>query len=77
MKPLSEREVEVLELIASECTTVEIAQKLFVSTETIKSHRRSLLVKLEARNVAGLIRRSYELGLLSFSDLLTVKLRTS
>ena len=66
---LSRRESEVLQLISKECTTAEVARKLFVSTETIKSHRRNLLIKLNARNVAGLMRRSFELGLLSVSEL--------
>ncbi len=62
---LSGREFEVLELISRGYTTLEIASELYVSTETIKSHRRSLLTKMAARNVAGLIRRAFEQRLLS------------
>ncbi len=57
---LSQREREILELIAFEHTTAEIASLLYLSTETIKSHRRNLLHKLGVRNVAGMIRRAME-----------------
>lgn len=61
---LSRREKEVLQLIADEFTTQEIADRLFVSLSTVESHRRNLLTKLEARNTAGLIRKAVEQGLL-------------
>lgn len=61
---LSRREFQVLRLIAKELNTREIADKLFISFETVKSHRKSLFTKMKARNVAGLIRRSYEFGIL-------------
>ncbi len=62
---ISCREAEVLELISRECTTIEIASKLFVSTETVKTHRKNLMTKLDARNAAGLMRRAFELKILS------------
>ncbi len=61
---LSRREFQVLRLISKELNTREIADKLFISYETVKSHRKSLFAKMKARNVAGLIRRSYEYGVL-------------
>ena len=57
---LSKREEEVLNLIVDEYTTNEIANKLFVSTETVRTHRKNLLEKFKARNVAGLVRRALE-----------------
>lgn len=57
---LSPREVQILELIISEYTTAEIAKSLFVSIETVRTHRKHLLEKLHARNVAGLVRRAFE-----------------
>lgn len=57
---LSKREEEVLNLIVDEYTTNEIANKLFVSTETVRTHRKNLLEKFKARNVAGLVRRAFE-----------------
>jgi len=58
------RESEVLQLIAHEHTNPEIAAKLYISTHTVISHRRTLLIKLKAKNAAGLIRRAFELGYL-------------
>ncbi len=62
---LSARETEILELIISEYTTPEIAGRLGVSKETIKTHRKHLLNKLSARNVAGLVRRAFEYKVVS------------
>ena len=61
---LSDREQEVLLLIADEHTHKEIASKLFISCHTAITHRKNLLEKLSVRNTAGLIRRGFELGLL-------------
>lgn len=52
---LTPREGEVLELICREYTTSEIAEKLFVSTRTVETHRKHLLEKLGAKNTAGLV----------------------
>ncbi len=57
---LSRREKEVLQLIVAEYTTQEIAEKLFISTKTVETHRRNLLTKLNARNTAGLVRIALE-----------------
>lgn len=53
---LTRREKEVLELIADGMTNNEIAQKLFVSVTTVDTHRKNLLSKFEARNIASLIK---------------------
>jgi ATP/maltotriose-dependent transcriptional regulator MalT len=62
--PLSEREREVLALLASGRTTSEAARDLFVSVGTIKSHTANIYRKLDARNRAEAIARARELGLL-------------
>jgi DNA-binding CsgD family transcriptional regulator len=64
-KIISQRELEVLRCIADDLTSQEIADKLFVSKRTIDNHRTSLLTKLEVRNVAALIKKAIELGLLT------------
>lgn len=64
---ISKREQEVLHLIAQEFTIHEIADQLYVSHHTVVSHRKNLLLKLQVRNMAGLVRRGFELGILSFS----------
>ena len=61
---LSPRENQILQLISQELTTSEIAQNIFVSPETVRTHRRHLHAKLGVRNVAGLIRVAFELGFL-------------
>ncbi len=53
---LTRREKEVLALVADGLTTLEIAQKLYISETTVNSHRRSLLDKSKAKNTAALIR---------------------
>lgn len=60
---LSEREKEVLILIAQEYTTKEIAEKLFISHHTVESHRKNLLFKLDVRGVAGLVKYAIENGI--------------
>lgn len=61
---LTRREKEVLRLIVGEFTTQEISEKLFISLNTVESHRKNLLSKLNARNIAGLVRIALEKGLL-------------
>lgn len=61
---LSDRELEVLQLIAREKTNQEIARKLYLSLETVRTHRKNILFKLDAINTAGMIRRAFEERLL-------------
>ncbi|MEM6843753.1 MAG: response regulator transcription factor [Bacteroidota bacterium] len=61
---LTRREKEVLALIVEEYTTQEIADKLFISLNTVETHRRNLLHKLNVRNTAGLVRFTLEHKLL-------------
>jgi len=65
---ISHREQEVLMLVANECTTNEIAKKLYISTHTAITHRKHLLEKLGVKNTAGLVRRAFEVGILSVSQ---------
>ncbi|MDE5421076.1 response regulator transcription factor [Ancylomarina sp. DW003] len=57
--PLTKREVEVLQLISQEFSNAEIANKLFVSTRTIDTHRRNLMEKLAVKNTAGLVKYAF------------------
>jgi DNA-binding NarL/FixJ family response regulator len=61
---LSMREKDVLRLIVNERTTQEIADELFISVNTVETHRNHLMQKLGARNLAGLVRIALEKGLL-------------
>lgn len=60
---LTGREVEILKLIADEYSTVEIANQLCISVPTVETHRRSLMIKLNAKNVAGLVKYAVKHGL--------------
>lgn len=53
---ITRREKEVLQLIANGLTNGEIAQKLFISTTTVDTHRKNLLAKFEVKNTASLIK---------------------
>ena len=53
---LTRREKEILTLIAEGMTNHEIADKLFISTTTVDTHRKNLLAKFDIRNTASLIR---------------------
>lgn len=57
---LSIREIEVLGLIMQGFTNNEIADKLFVSYETVKSHRKHILLKTGAKNTAALINHYHQ-----------------
>ncbi len=59
-KPLSEREKEVLVLIANEKSNQEIADELFISIRTVETHKRNLLEKTGCKNVAGLVMYAVE-----------------
>ena len=62
--PLSERELEVLNVLASGRTNSEIARELFVSVGTVKSHTGNIYRKLDAKNRAEAIARARELKVL-------------
>jgi DNA-binding NarL/FixJ family response regulator len=62
---LSEREREVLDLVATGATNREIAAALFLSPHTVKEHTSALYRKLEVRNRAEAVQRAQRLGLLS------------
>lgn len=59
---LTSRESEILNLITYEYSTKDIATELFLSFETIRSHRKNLFKKLQANNLAGLVRIGIEGG---------------
>ncbi|MEO6858942.1 MAG: response regulator transcription factor [Solirubrobacteraceae bacterium] len=61
---LSEREREVLDLIAAGSTNREIAERLFLSPHTVKEHTSALYRKLQARNRAEAVQRAQRIGLI-------------
>ncbi|MFU1859543.1 response regulator [Sphingobacterium sp. NGMCC 1.201703] len=61
---ISERELEVLKLIADGFTNVEIADKIFLSKRTIEGHRQSLIEKMNVKNTAELVKVAFQAGIL-------------
>ncbi len=53
---LTSREREIIRMIALERTNGEIAAELFLSEDTVKTHRKNLMTKLNVRSVAGLVK---------------------
>jgi len=61
---LSDRELDTLKLIAEELTNQEIADKLFISLNTVKTHLKNVFLKLEADNRTKAVDKAKELGLI-------------
>jgi two-component system, NarL family, response regulator NreC len=61
--PLTQREREVLQLIAEGKTNKEVSQQLGMSVKTVESHRRNLMAKLDIHETAGLVRHAIKIGL--------------
>lgn len=61
---LTEREKQILIMISKEYTQQEIAEKLFISSNTVVYHKRKLMLLLEVKSTAGLVRKSAEMGLI-------------
>ena len=57
---LTKREIDVLKEICKEKNTAEIAESLFLSTNTVETHRANLLLKVGAKNTAGLVKWAVE-----------------
>jgi LuxR family maltose regulon positive regulatory protein len=64
IEPLSERELEVLQLIAEGLTNPEIASRLFLALNTVKGHSRNIYGKLNVHSRTQAISRAQALGLL-------------
>ncbi len=67
--PLSKREAEVLKKIAQGYSSKDIAKLLFISENTVETHRRNLFAKLQANNVADLIVKAIARGYIDVSAL--------
>lgn len=62
--PISDRERQVLQLVAEGKTTKEIASLLGISVKTAESHRSNLMEKLNIHDTAGLVRYAIRIGLI-------------
>ena len=66
-QPPTEREIAVLQFVADGLTNKEIALRLSLSEETIKSYLQRIMAKLEARNRAHAVAQGYEQGWIGLS----------
>lgn len=64
---ITKREIEVLHLVAQGLSTQDIAKQLYISEETVKSHRKNLNHKMDACNGASLVRAAYDVGILQLN----------
>jgi DNA-binding NarL/FixJ family response regulator len=62
---ISKRECEIIILIAEGNTNAEIAEKLFLSSHTINTHRKNIMAKLGAKNTAGIVMYAVKTNLIS------------
>jgi LuxR family maltose regulon positive regulatory protein len=63
-EPLSQRELEVLQLIAQGLSNSEISKRLFLALDTVKGHNRIIFGKLQVQRRTEAVARARELGLL-------------
>lgn len=63
---VSPREIEILQLICQELTMKEIGEKLFLSEQTIQTHRKNLMRKTQAKNAVGLVKFAFQNGFAAF-----------
>ena len=56
LKTLSEREMDVLKLFAESYTNQEIADKLFISTRTVESHKNNIMRKINLRTIVDFVK---------------------
>jgi len=61
---ISDRELDTLKLIAEDLSNQEIADKLFISLNTAKTHVRNILLKLDVENRSQAVSKAKELGIL-------------
>jgi DNA-binding NarL/FixJ family response regulator len=64
-RDLSQREVEILKLIADGLTNAEIADKIFTSKRTVETHRQNIIEKTKAKNTAALIKYAIGKGIIT------------
>jgi len=60
---LTDREIEIIKLVAEELSNQEISEKLFISPRTVETHKRNMISKLDVKNSIGLVRFAINQGL--------------
>ncbi|WP_319800538.1 response regulator transcription factor [Flavobacterium sp. N502536] len=62
---LSAREVEIITLIALEYSGKEISEQLFISTNTVETHRKNIMKKLQIKSTIGLVKYALKNNLIN------------
>ena len=65
---LTERDRQVLDLASYGLTDAEIGLRLYLTRNTVKTHMRAVLVRLDARGRTHAVRRGFELGILTTQE---------
>jgi DNA-binding CsgD family transcriptional regulator len=65
MRPLTETEKRILDLVGQGMSSVQIASILDISASTVESHRKNLLLKFDAKNTAQLVKKAIQSKLLN------------
>lgn len=61
---LTDRETEIIRLVAQDFSTAQIAEKLFISPRTVDTHRKNIIQKTGVKTIVGLMRFAYDNGLI-------------
>jgi DNA-binding NarL/FixJ family response regulator len=65
---LTNRETEILKLVAKELSNAEIGDKLFISPKTVETHRKNMMKKVGVKNTMGLVRYGIKNGLIDIKE---------
>lgn len=68
LRKLSDRQLEVLRLLAEGSSTKEIAERLALSVKTVETHRAEAMKRLSLRDLASIVRYAIRVGIVSASD---------
>lgn len=63
-KLLTDREIQIVRLIAQEKSNKQIGEELFISERTVETHRKNIFRKTDSKNIVGLIKFAYKNNLL-------------
>lgn len=63
-KRLSKRELQILKMASDGLKTMDISEKLFLSPNTVETHRKNIIIKLKANNIVHAVAKSIRTGII-------------